>query len=406
MKGTICEKEQGNGGLEVADARDTYKGTCPAAEEAPSSDRGTKVEGKKDVPCVRDFREDFNNHLEDLVQDVQNLSKASCQGWEYYRQDGMCETLVTPKNQTSERQHQISLSRLIGHGSSGRVYCAIVDGKEKAVKSIRVTWEDAGKVISEAEMGCSMDHPNIVKTYGYVISNLENRLNNYASSALARMLSNVRKQQGDDEEDYFYVQMIQELCKCGSLESYIGSSETPFERMHESKTTCIALILSDVARALVYLHDHGILHGDLSGNNVLLVRDDSSPLGMRAKLSDFGHSRIYQTEKMLTDSLGTANFMPPEMLLSGDLSTKCDVYAMGILGLEMWRNEKAWNGMLPVQILYAMTLGKRIRVDDSFHGALGNFLRSCLADNPTERPTPKEALDMLQSILHNDITPL
>lgn len=157
----------------------------------------------------------------------------------------------------------------------------------------------------------------------------------------------------------------------------------------------------------MYLHDHGILHGDLSGNNVLLVRDETSPsLGMRAKVGDFGRSRVYLSEKMKTDSLGTANFMPPEMLLSGDLSVKTDIYALGILGVEMWTGKKAWNGVLPVQIVYSMSKGKRVVVPESTQTSidrrLGAFLRLCLSDDPTDRPTPRQALEILQTMIASE----
>ncbi|KAI8106547.1 hypothetical protein M9435_001090 [Picochlorum sp. BPE23] len=359
---------------------------------------------EKPMPCVHNFREDFNNHLEDLVQDIQNLSKLTSQGWEYYRRDGFCETWLEDDDYVSHsdddgadgRHYQLTISRLIGQGSFGKVYCARVDGHEKAVKSIRARWEDFSTLISEAEMGCSIHHPNIVKTCGYIVSNTERQLNN-ESSTLSRALMNARRLYDDD--GYFYIQMIQEYCECGSLESYIGSSQTLFEGTAISKTACIALILRDVAQALAHLHDHGILHGDLSGNNVLLVRDETSPIGMRAKVGDFGRSRVYLSEKMKTDSLGTANFMPPEMLLSGDLSVKTDIYALGILGVEMWTGKKAWTGVLPVQILYSMSKGKRVVVPESIDRSLGAFLRSCLSDDPTDRPTPREALEILQTMI-------
>ncbi|KAI8105932.1 hypothetical protein M9434_000511 [Picochlorum sp. BPE23] len=389
--------------LELAGAALVEKSIVPLGSSPVSN--GTKgassstASKEKQIPYVLDFREDFNNHLQGLVQDVQGLSKLSSQGWEYYRRDGCCKTWLLEHCGSHESPRQVTLCRLIGQGSFGKVYYGAVDGLERAVKCIRATWKDIGILISEAEMGCSIQHPNIVKTCGYIVSNMESHLNNQPS-ALERALMNARRQY--DQDEYLYIQMIQEYCECGSLESYIGSSQTLFEGTAISKTACIALILRDVARALAYLHDHGILHGDLSGNNVLLVRDETSPIGMRAKVGDFGRSRVYLSEKMKTDSLGTANFMPPEMLLSGDLSVKTDIYALGILGVEMWTGKKAWNGVLPVQILYSMSMGKRIVVPESIDRSLGGFLRSCLCDDPTDRPTPREALEILQTMIASE----
>ena len=72
-------------------------------------------------------------------------------------------------------------------------------------------------------------------------------------------------------------------------------------------------ILLDTARGLDYLHNHtpAIIHRDLTAKNVLL---DSE---LRAKISDFGNSRIMDldpesTPQSLTGLPGTLEYMPPE----------------------------------------------------------------------------------------------
>lgn len=382
------------GGADL-DATSVFQAGMSTGSSGMETQSSTESKNKQ-MPYVHDFRGDFKNLLQDLVQDVQSLSTVSPGAWEYYRRDGCCETWLNNNCDSDKGHHQVRLSRLIGQGSFGKVYYGAVDGQHRAIKCIRATWQDLKILISEAEMGCSVCHPNVVKTFGYVVSNIENQLDRLPS-ALTQALMNARIQH--DEDEYFYIQMIQEYCECGSLECHIGSSESLFEGSSLSRGACVALILRDIAQALVYLHDHGILHGDLSGNNVLFVRDNTSPLGIRAKVGDFGRSRVCLAEKMKTDSLGTANFMPPELLLSGDLSVKIDVYALGILGLEMWTGKKAWNGVLPVQIMYAMSLGKRVTVPEEMQGELGDFLRSCLCDNPMDRPTPQQALETLQTMI-------
>ena len=85
--------------------------------------------------------------------------------------------------------------------------------------------------------------------------------------------------------------------------------------------------LSDVAEGLAYLHDQGVIHGDVKGLNVLI-----SPL-VRAMLCDFGLAKaIDQTASETQDSVGTWPWMSPERLQGGGpgRSFKDDVYAFGM----------------------------------------------------------------------------
>ena len=94
-------------------------------------------------------------------------------------------------------------------------------------------------------------------------------------------------------------------------------------------------ILYDVAKGLVYLHSHkpAIIHGDLTGTNVLL---DSE---LRAKISDFGNARLMDLDPKATPWIytampGTPDYMPPE---AQGYSAKCgpslDVFSFGHLSL-------------------------------------------------------------------------
>ena len=92
-------------------------------------------------------------------------------------------------------------------------------------------------------------------------------------------------------------------------------------------------ILEDVARGLLYLHKHNpqIIHRDLTARNVLLTPS------MVAKITDFGNSRMMQSDKLvqtLSRCPGTSVYMPPEALTpSPCYGPSLDVFSFGHLSL-------------------------------------------------------------------------
>ena len=87
----------------------------------------------------------------------------------------------------------------------------------------------------------------------------------------------------------------------------------------------------DIAQALAFLHASGIIHCDLSSNNVLLTA------GTRAKVSDFGMSKFADTNiTSMTQCPGTLAFMSPEALYDNPVYTeKLDNFSFGVLLIQI-----------------------------------------------------------------------
>ena len=83
----------------------------------------------------------------------------------------------------------------------------------------------------------------------------------------------------------------------------------------------------DIAQALAFLHSNGIIHRDLSSNNVLLIA------GSRAKVTDFGMSKFTDINvATMTTCPGTPAFMSPEALNEPPVYTeKLDNFSFGVL---------------------------------------------------------------------------
>ncbi|KAJ8773931.1 hypothetical protein K2173_009362 [Erythroxylum novogranatense] len=124
-----------------------------------------------------------------------------------------------------------------------------------------------------------------------------------------------------------------EMMQHGSLESQLHGS-TKGSMLSWQLRMKIAV---DVARGLEYLHEHchpPIVLRDLKSSNILL---DSN---FNAKLSDFGlavPSGIHSNNIKLS---GTSGYVAPEYLLDGTLTDKSDVYAFGVVLLELLTGKK------------------------------------------------------------------
>ena len=118
-------------------------------------------------------------------------------------------------------------------------------------------------------------------------------------------------------------------------------------------------ILSDVARALLDAHERGIVHRDIKPENIVLVGEwpAAGPALPRAKLLDFGLARqVEQSESQQVthagDAVGTPFYMAPEQCLGkGDISPRCDVYAMGATLFHMLAGRPPFVGADSVGIL-------------------------------------------------------
>ena len=92
-------------------------------------------------------------------------------------------------------------------------------------------------------------------------------------------------------------------------------------------------ISHDIALALVYLHSNGLIHRDLTGNNVLIIA------GVRAKVTDFGMSKLANVNPRVTPMTlcpGNLQYMSPEALEEPPSYTeKLDIFSFGVILLQI-----------------------------------------------------------------------
>jgi TolB-like protein len=117
-----------------------------------------------------------------------------------------------------------------------------------------------------------------------------------------------------------------------------------------------AALLTDLAQALAYAHEHGVVHRDVKPENVLLDRASG-----RAMLTDFGVARAFSPEADVDGDLsttrtgfvvGSPRYMSPEQALGErSIDGRSDVYSLGLVGYEMFAGTAPFTGASPMAVL-------------------------------------------------------
>jgi serine/threonine-protein kinase len=97
----------------------------------------------------------------------------------------------------------------------------------------------------------------------------------------------------------------------------------------------------EIADALAFAHEHGLVHRDVKPQNVLITPDGE------AKVTDFGIARSLDVEQGVTQTgtvLGTSNYLSPEQASGHTTTPATDVYSLGVVLYEVLTGEVPFPG--------------------------------------------------------------
>lgn len=208
---------------------------------------------------------------------------------------------------------------VIGQGAMGVVYKALDPLIERtvAIKTVPIAQlkeessEFEARFMREAQSAGRLSHPNIVTIYDV-----------------------------GETDDLAYIAM-EYLCGT-TLREIMDKGPIPLD--------LVAATAYQIAEALAYAHEHGVVHRDIKPSNIVITL----PHG-QVKLTDFGIAHLVNSEKTYAGlMLGSPRYMSPEQAMGQEINGRSDIFSLGAVLYEMLTGEYAFNGESLPSILYGV----------------------------------------------------
>ena len=263
-----------------------------------------------------------------------------------------------------QRVGPYQLERLLGRGGFASTYLARRDDglAPVALKLLHPFRQDdpefLGRFRQEARLGSLLDHPHIV-----------------------RLLD-----QGPEEDTPWLVMEFVEGMRLDTWLKGAGELTLPL----------VVDLARQMASAMTYAHDQGVIHRDLKPGNVMIV-------GTQVKIMDFGIARIMDSETLTTTYafLGTPLYAAPELQLKTQVGPAADRYSFGVMLFELIAGRPPFQGETPFQIMdqhRQAALPDLARLRPATPAALVDLVGRLTRKDPAQRPEDQELLEILAAL--------
>jgi len=186
----------------------------------------------------------------------------------------------------------------------------------------------------------------------------------------------------DNFENDTNFSLVMDFIEGGDLFNKIQNGET----LSETET---ARIIAQVIGGIDYLHNKNIAHRDLKPENILI--DGKG----QVKISDFGLSKVFEGGEQLKTTVGTIDFMAPEIILSDVYDKTVDYWSIGVMTFVML------SGRLPffskkTNLKFQKIASAEFDMDgpewDNISAAAKDFIANLIVKDPKQRLTAQACL--------------
>ena len=212
-------------------------------------------------------------------------------------------------------KNRYRIIELLGEGGMAFVFKAKDEQLERfvAIKTLKPSYLENENFVTrfkrEAQTAANLNHPNIVQIFDWGV---------------------------EENEPYFVMEFIEGT----TLSTVISKNK-------KINITDVLHIGAQVSSALQAAHESNLVHRDIKPGNIMIT-----PNG-KIKVTDFGIVSIQNEDSDMTKSgtiLGTANYISPEQAQGTSVSSKSDLYSLGIVMYEMLSGRTPFIGETPISI--------------------------------------------------------
>jgi eukaryotic-like serine/threonine-protein kinase len=142
-------------------------------------------------------------------------------------------------------------------------------------------------------------------------------------------------------EEHSRAYMVMEWCEGRLLRQILNQGRIPPDRAIR--------ITIGILEALEYIHANGVVHRDLKPENIMVDSDD------RIKIIDFGIASDAASRRLtyanFTPTLGTPDYISPELVKGKRGDGRADIYAVGVMLYEMLTGKLPFFGPSPLAVM-------------------------------------------------------
>lgn len=204
-----------------------------------------------------------------------------------------------------------------------------------------------------------------------------------------------------DTQHFFSMELIDGVSLAECLDAFrLDQQAAAAERSVQERR--IAQLISRVAKALDFAHQHGVLHRDVKPSNILIDEDE------QPHLTDFGLAKLTgRTQSGLTLSnavLGTPGYLSPEQATGKeDVTIASDVYGLGATLYELLTDSPPFSGATAVETMWKSIHETPLpprKLNPVVHRDLETIAMRCLERKPEQRyPSAAAVADELDRFL-------